>query len=227
MSIKVRLVAAGLGLALAMIIGLSTVAQARVEADEAIARLESRAETLQRERVGSPKKGQVQHARLREQLREITGEIARIESGGAVDAERLARLTGAGGSEQLDDEALARRAVARQEAMERRLTTGPKLGVLGRQAAREDLERLDRVIAALESGRDVDPDELSDALGMMIADASRSPQERRRESEMRLAAMKRKLTAGPKLGSLGRERVQAEIEALDAMIDRLESKVGR
>jgi hypothetical protein len=226
MVIKDRRVTTALAMVLAF--GLSSLAGANVSAgDGAIARLESRADSLRRAIILPPKNGQVMHAKLRGALREIDREIARIEGGGAVDADRLAALTSGAQDARLDEDALARRAEAKQEAMERRLTAGPKLGVAGRQAVREDLDRLDRVIASLESGRDVDADDLSEVLGLMIADASRSPGERLEESEMRLAAMKRKLSTGPKLGSLGRDRVRAEIEALDAMIDRLEAQVGR
>ena len=61
----------------------------------------------------------------------------------------------------------------------------------------------------------------------MIANADRDPADRLRESEARIAALKRKLVGGAKLGSLGRARVQDEIDVLAARVERLEREVGR
>lgn len=210
------------------LVGSATGAE-RSPTDEAVARLESHADSLRRQILLPPKEGQVVHAKLRAQLRSIGQEVARLESGGSVDESRLAALTGSRRAANLRDrQVLANRVERRQEALERRLRpAGPKLGSLGRQAVRQDLDQIDEVIAALESGEELDPNVLDDVLGTMIAAAYERPEDRIREGEVRLAALKRKLRTGPKLGSLGRERVRKEIEALDALIDRLEAEIDQ
>ena len=214
---------AAIGLVLPMQAGASR------SSTDAIARLESHAGELRRELIRPPKEGPADRAEIRSQIRAIRTEVARLESGQPVDASRLASLT-----DQPDagvatsPAALAKRAAKRQEALERRLRPGgPKLGSLGRKAVRQDLEQLDIVIAALESGEEVDPEQLDALLGMLIADASKRPIDRLQESEMRLATLKRKLLTGPKLGIRGRAEVREEIEALDRLIERLEAEVER
>ena len=212
----------GLAILLAAVLA-STVHAASTDRAGAVARLEARADDLSRQMILPPKKGRLFHTKMRADIRAIETEVARLQAGGSVDEARLATLTGQASSVDRDDpSALAKRADARREAMERRLVVGPKMGSLRRQAIREDVSRLDAAIAALESGRDVDDEVLSDLLGVMIADASRSPEERLQDSEVQLAAMKRRLIAGPKMGTLQRAQLRDEIEALDAMIDQLE-----
>ena len=78
------------------------------------------------------------------------------------------------------------------------------------------------MIAALESGRDVDPDLLGEAVGMMIADAQKTPEQRLQDRRVELAALERKLGPGPKRGVVTRDKIRDEIEALEAMIESLE-----
>lgn len=196
----------------------------------AITRLESRADSLRDQMLGGPKKGAIVNSRLKAQLRAIHAEIDRLEGGAPIEEAQLAALLRPNaeyGREDRRPDDLARRADARQEAMERKLSSGPKLGAMQRVAIRQDLARLDDLIADLESGRDVAPEALAELLGVMIADSRRSPEERLRETEMQLAAMERKLSSGPKLGGMQRAQVRQEIRALDAMIERLERQVDR
>lgn len=226
MSIKKRLFA--VGIAGLLVAGFSLPAQAMAgKAEGAIARLESRVDGLKREILLPPKKGAATLSKLRNRVRAINEEIAHLRSGGEVDAERIADLTGSERGVRLDPEEIARRAAARQEAMERKLLAGPKVGALHRQAIRQDLDRLDGVIASLESGREVDPDVLGDLLGMMIADAAKSPEDRLRDSQVQLATSKRRRVSGPKLGMATRAKLHEEIEELDALIERLETELNR
>jgi hypothetical protein len=213
----------GLAVLLATVLAPTAYAASTTDRASAVARLESRAADLSRQMIMPPKRGRLFHARMRADVRAIETEVARLRAGGAVDQATLAALTGRAPSVDRDDPtALAKRADARREAMERRLTVGPKMGTLRRQAIREDVSRLDAVIAALESGREVDDAALGELLGVLIADASRSPAERLRDSEVQLATTKRRLLVGPKMGSLQRAQLRDQIEALDAMIDQLE-----
>jgi len=223
--IKIRWIQA---LVILTTIGLALPIQAGAsrQATEAIARLEGHAGDLHRELITTPKEGSADRAAIRSQIRAIRTEVARLESGQPVNAERVASLTDQPSEAQSGPQALAKRAARRQEVLERRLRAGgPKLGSLGRKAVQQDLEQLDIVIAALESGEEVDPASLDALLGMMIADANKRPATRLRESEVRLATLKRKLITGPKLGIRGRAEVREEIEALDQLIERLEAQV--
>lgn len=226
MDINYRLGA--IGIAVFLVIGLGLPVQALAgKADGAISRLEARADSLKREMMRPPKKGAATISRMRREVSSIRDEIARLEAGGGVDTKRLATLTGARQDLRNDPEAMTRRAEAKRQAKERKLLGGPKLGSLGREAIREDLERIDNMIAALESGREVDVAALNEYLGIVIADADRDPADRLRETEARIAALERKLVGGPKLGSLGRAKVQDEIETLTARAERLEREITR
>lgn len=221
---KLFLIAAGtLSLALALPAQAS-----RQDVDGAVARLENHADSLRRDLILPPKKGHAVKADLRAQIRSAEQEIARLEEGGELDRERIAALLGEPLETQSLAERVAQRADRRQEVLERRLRPGgPKLGRLGRLAVQRDLEQLDGLIAALESGREVDPARIDELLGVMIADARKSPAERLREGEIRLATLERKLAVGPKLGARGRQQLEEEIEQLDRLIERLESEVDR
>ncbi len=222
------------GLATLVALGLSLPANAATDREQAIAQLEARAaqletraDRLQRAIRLPPKRGRLPLAQLRSRSGAIDAEIARLEAGGVVDATRLATLLRADPPAPTSPEAIARRGSAKRETLRRTIATGPKVGALYRQAVRKDLRRLDRLIAELESGTDLASAELSDLLGIAIAEARMSPEQRLRESELRLASMERRLGGGPKLGVLRRAAIRQEIDALDALIDQLEAEVGR
>ncbi len=226
MSMKNRLFASAIALFLAVGFSLPALAGSS-RAEGAISQLESRADGIRNEVRRPEKKGVATISKLRNQVRVIKAEIAHLEAGGEVDEQRIAALLGGGQSARLTPVELAQRAASQQAVNERRLAVGPKIGARHRQAINEDLERLDALIVALESGQEADADALGDLLGIMIADSSKSPEDRLRSSQVKLATMKRKLGAGPKLGMATRAAIRDEIEALDSVIERLEEEVNR
>lgn len=207
----------------------SVATAATPERDEAIARLESRADVLAQQRLMSPKPGQARLHGQQAQEDAVRAELQRLRAGGAVDHERLADLTGgaAHAVDSGDSAALVRQARERQEVLERRLSTGPKIGSLEREHARSDVEELDALIADLEGGRQVDADRVAGLIHAPVAREPMTAAERRHEGEVELATARRRLVAGPKLGSAERARLHEEIAQLEAMIDQLEGEQRR
>ena len=196
------------------------------EHSAAIAQLEARADRLTRELVLPPKKGIAHRSEIQNQRRAIHEEIERLADGGTLDASRVASLLGQE-SRADDPESLANLAEGRQEALERRLLTGPRMGVATKSQLRREIDDLDGMIAALERGEDVDSRRINDLLGMMIARAPLTAEERLRDRKYQLATLERRLGAGRKHGVVTRAKIRDEIEKLDAMIDRLEDAQGR
>jgi hypothetical protein len=194
----------------------------------AIAQLESREDQLTRELVMPPKKGVAQRSEIRSQRSAVQDEIERLAAGASPDASRMASLMDESVTPDADDSrALANLASSRQKAFERKLVAGPKIGLARESQIRREINDLDSMIAALERGEDVDIARMNDALGMMIARAPLTPEQRLQESKYELASLKRKLLAGPRIGAVTRGKIRDEIEMLDTMIEQLESQQAR
>ncbi len=206
--------------AIALLAMLAAPASFAVDADLALTRLQAKEDNVSRALISPPKKGPATLDRLRTLRDAVRAEQARIQRGGAVDLDRLAELTDQPRPEPTGPAALARRAETRVEVLKRRTGPGRKVGLAMREAMREDIDALDTMISALESGRDIDEAALDEMLDLVIARAPLSPAERLAQDKSRLATLKRRLVSGPKIGVARRDALQDEIEALEEDIDR-------
>ncbi|GEM_PF-3662271 len=220
-----RGLAAGIAVTVAFVVATPTLSAASDE-EGAISRLEARATDLSERIHHTPIKGGTStRAKLHEQLRAVEREIILLERGGSIDADRLATLMG-DRHVGADQPSLLERVSARRTSIERRLVVGPKMGMHARETMREELDRLDGVIAALESGETVEVATLNAALGSRFAGARRSPSQSLHEHQVRLASLRRHLT-GHKMGVVERGRVRDEIGDLEATIARIKNDSSR
>lgn len=194
--------------------------------DAALTRLESRADALRRKIGPGPIKiGALERQQLRTELRQVQGVMEQLAAGADPEPERIARLV----DEQpvrrpLDAQLISKRADQRQEIQQRRLMTGPKIGALERARIRSDLNALDRLIADLESGREVNVARIDRLLDVRRPPEPMTAEDRLRSLEIQRSTLKRSVVAGPKIGIVERSRIQDEIEAIDAMIANLEDR---
>lgn len=118
------------------------------------ARAASYRESIERQLRGGRKLGALKRDRLREELDAINGLIADLESGKSISLARIdtviGRMLARGPLTKTD---LRERWEIKRASLERSLVTGRKEGVLERQRIRDELERVDAIIAALEKSR--------------------------------------------------------------------------
>ncbi len=194
----------------------------------AIARLEARADALSDSLVSAHKQGVAQHSAIRNHERAIRDEIERLKAGGALDSERVASLLDETTGVQTDDAtALANRATERRDALQRKSVAGPKMGHAAQSRVQQEIEDLDSMILSLERGQEVDSARLNALLGASASQVPVTTSERIHESKVKLATLKRQLTAGPKQGVVTRAQLREEIRMIDEMIDQLESQSRR
>lgn len=187
--------------------------------------LQQRADELRRQLLVAPKLGVAREARIRGDIQAIDTLLARLDAGETPSAVELAAVLGRpwagdGAAASTSSEALA----VRQEELERRLKLAPKLGARERVAIRQQIGELDELIAALERGEDVELARLDALLGRATPQIASTPEEIREDLKVRKASMRQRLDTAPKLGIMERERIRQEIDALDAMIEDLESR---
>lgn len=217
---------------LAILLGVSSASASAPNAkspladrDAAISRLEARADQLRREIGPGPRQGALKKARIRSEIREISSVVDRLETGEQVKTQKIARLLGEQPEpDRTSTEFIANRAEQRKEIKRRRLVAGPRIGAVERSEIRSDLAKLDRLIAELEAGRDIELARVDELLNVRTPRGPLTPEERMRSLEIELATMKRKIGPGPRIGMVERTRIRDRIEEIDAMIEHLEDR---
>lgn len=213
-----------------LVIGLLVFSQAGLatssteDRSDTIARLEAQANRIERQSSTALKIGALRRSELSQSSRETRDEIDRLAAGGAVDSERVDQLLPSRPLDStMDRESLTTTATRKRDALARKAGTNFKVGHSERTRIRNDVASLDSMIAALESGRDVDDAELASLLGGMNSRAPLTAEEQLNESRVELASRKRQLADRKKIGSVRRNEIRSEIEALDSMIGQLEA----
>lgn len=185
--------------------------------------LDSRADSLRRQIRPGLKVGALERQEIRSEIREIRTVRDEIAAGAQPDPQQIARLLGeTPARDPLSPDRLASRADGRLEVQQRRLVSRHRIGALERVRIRSDIADLNRLIADVEAGRDVELARVDDLLNVPVPREPLTAEEKRRELDIQRATMKRSLASGSRIGSLERSKIRSEIDSIDAMISVLE-----